>query len=403
MRLVYISRFQFKKVNDKIYSLPAYENGFWDKYLDVFDTIHVIGEPVKAYLDNGTMVELTDKRITVDIIPSVERPKELINYHKVAKYLEKIIRREKSSAFLVKPSSRKGLFAIKCCEKYKKPYMIEMTGDVKTTLDERNSILFSLYGSYLYNRTLKGIRNCKFGLYVTEQYLQSKYPISGVMCGCTDSIIPKPEDNILEKRIKKINEKKQTLIIGLIGYYHDTRKGIDSAIDALKIINSSDKVYQLHILGVGTEEDREKWRTYAAQRNVDRFLLFPHPLNGSREVANWIDTVDLVILPSRSEGFPRAIAESMSRACPAVTSNVCGLQEMVEEKWQHNPGDYKELADKILKITGDLVLMQEAAEYNLKKAEKYDFEYLRVKRNNFLNEFRNYSEDLYKSQKKALD
>ena len=58
MELLYISSFQFVKKNSHIYSLPAYSDCFWQKYLDVFDTIHVLGEDIKPYLRVGTLSEL---------------------------------------------------------------------------------------------------------------------------------------------------------------------------------------------------------------------------------------------------------------------------------------------------------------------------------------------------------
>lgn len=399
MRLIYVSRFQFKIVNNQIYSLPAYGNGFWEKYLDVFDSIHVIGEPVKDYLDNGTMVLLTDSRISVDIVPSIERPNELKKTIKVKKILEKIIKQEQTSAFLIKPSSRKGMLAIKYCECFDKPYMIEMTGDVKTTLDERNSRIMSIYGLYLYKKILRSIQNCEFGLYVTEKYLQKRYPIKGKMCGCTDSVIPAIDERVLMNRLDKINSEVNEYSIGLIGYYHDTRKGIDTAIDALKIVNHSKKIISLSILGIGTDEDRKKWCSYAKEREVDDALHFPKPLKGSYEVVKWIDTMDIIILPSRSEGFPRAIAEAMSRACPTITSNVCGLEEMVETKWQHEAGDSVALASLIQKMINDTNQMIQAAKYNFEKSKRYEFNYLRDKRNMFLSEFKAYSEDCYKKKK----
>ena len=51
MNLLYISSFMFNQDGDFIYGLPSCSDAFFQKYLDVFDRITVIGNPFKSYLD----------------------------------------------------------------------------------------------------------------------------------------------------------------------------------------------------------------------------------------------------------------------------------------------------------------------------------------------------------------
>lgn len=46
-------------------SLPAYGNKFLGKYLDVFSKVHVLGENIKGYLDNGTTSGYMNQGITI--------------------------------------------------------------------------------------------------------------------------------------------------------------------------------------------------------------------------------------------------------------------------------------------------------------------------------------------------
>ena len=202
MRLLYISLYQFKQENGKNYSLPAYGDNFWNKYLDVFDGVDILGEKVKSYLNIGTMTELKNQKITLKIIPGITNPKDFKNDKEVYKILSEEIR--KAEAILIKPSSRKGIMAIKIAEKYDKPYMVELTGDLKLTLSQNSNILKILYSPYLHKKILKAIKPCKFGLYVTKEYLQKVYPISGKQCGVTDACVDCISDEILNKRLQKI-------------------------------------------------------------------------------------------------------------------------------------------------------------------------------------------------------
>lgn len=386
-RLTYISRYGFIKKDDFYYTLPAYGDNFWLKYLDVFDKIDVIGEDISSYyLKADKYSKIHDKRISIKIIPKNTYIKEIIkNDKKVKRLLEGIVK--DAEYLLIKPSSRKGLMAIRLAKKYNKPYMIEMTGDIRETLKYKG-IIRRLYGYYLYYLIKKAIRNCQFGLYVTQEYLQKNYPIEGNMCGCSDVIIKDYDIDVLNKRIDNIKSIKDTdeIRIGLIGNYHGKIKGIDTAIKALSKINKNIKFL---ILGMGSHSDQLKWLNFGKKFGFTN-IEFTEPIFDLDQLNKWIDSIDIMILPSRSEGLPRCIVEAMSRACPCITSNKCGLIELIDEKWCHKANDYKKLAiliEKAINNKNDLIDM---AKNNFLKAKLYSYDVLKNKRNNFLLEFKNY-------------
>ena len=49
------------------------------------------------------------------------------------------------------------------------------------------------------------------------------------------------------------------------------------------------------------------------------------------KVFEWLDTIDLYVQPSLTEGMPRAAIEAMSRGCPVVVSDVGGLKNLVDK------------------------------------------------------------------------
>ena len=198
MKLLYISKYQFVKKDNKAYVLPAYGDAFWQKYLDVFDEIYVLGEEIKSYLNNGTVSEIADPRIKVEILAPNTNPKDFGNDAVIKKELKKHI--ADAEAILIKPSCRKGIMAIKIAKELNKPYMIELTGDLNLTLKNNSSLLKKLYRFYIHKRITAAIKDCKFGLYVTEQYLQEVYHISGKQCGCTDTVILDPNEEGLQNR-----------------------------------------------------------------------------------------------------------------------------------------------------------------------------------------------------------
>jgi glycosyltransferase involved in cell wall biosynthesis len=66
-----------------------------------------------------------------------------------------------------------------------------------------------------------------------------------------------------------------------------------------------------------------------------------------------LDTGDLFVLPSRTEGLPRAMIEAMARGLPCIGSSVGGIPELLDVDELVAPGDVHGLAAKIQEILRD--------------------------------------------------
>lgn len=393
MKLLYIGKFMFTKENGKTYGLPANADPFFQKYLDVFDEVRVLGEELKSFLDKSALTEMTDPKISVELLPPNTAPQEFINDGKIRKTLKEEI--SKADALLIKPASRKGMMAIKLCEKMHKPYMIEMTGDIHNALRQHPSRLKRAYAPVLYKQITNAIKNCQFGLYVSESYLQNQFPIKGKMCGCSDVILEKSDPTVLANRLAKIDGMNKTdrIDLCLIGFYQSTLKGVDTAIRALSHLPEN---YHFTILGNGTEENRNKWFEYGKERGVIDRIHFDEPLPNSSAVLRWLDGFDIFVFPTRSEGFGRCVAEAMSRGMPCFATDICTMPELLPQECLFPLDDDKKLAELIEKCVADKEYMKKLAEINFENAKKYDFDLLKERRYEFLKEFRAYCENYSK-------
>lgn len=391
MQLLYISTFMFHKEADKTYALPSCSDSFFEKYLDVFDSVHVLGEELKSYLSKSALVEIENPNISVDILPSNTRPKDFVN----DKLLKRVLTEKISAAdaILIKPASRRGMMAIKIAERLHKPYMIEMTGDIHNALTQSPSRVKRLYAPVLYRQITRRIRNCEFAIYVSRDYLQGKYPIKGKMCGCSDVVLEPSTSDILEKRLAKIDNMTpdMTVKLALVGFYQGNGKGVDTAIRALARLPEN---YHLSVLGNGTEESRNKWYEYAKERGVSAERIeFPEPLPSAQAVLHWLDDYDFFVFPTRSEGFGRVVAEAMSRGLPCLATNICTMPELLPRECLFELDDDEKLAQLLTEYTGDRELMKKVARINFEKVNDYNFETLKQRRNEFLEEFKNYCLD----------
>lgn len=388
MKLLYISTFLFWKNGVDTYGLPSCSDSFFEKYLDVFDEIRVLGVPSKSFLEKKTFVKMKNPKINVEILPANTSPKDFINDFLLKKILFWEI--SKAEAVLIKPASRRGMMAIEIAKKLNKPYMIEMTGDIHNALKQHPNFLKRMYAPYLYYQIKKSIKDCPFGLYVSQQYLQKEFPIVGEMCGCSDVVLEKSDISVLENRFKKIEkfQNAEVINIALIGFYQGLMKGVDTAIRSLAHLPTK---FHLSILGNGSQKNREKWYQYAQKKGVsENRIHFPETLPSAKHVLQWLDTMDFFVLPTRSEGFGRCIAEAMSRGCICFATDICTIPELLPKECLFPLGDDEKIAELLMQFSADLVKMKNIAKRNFAESKKYDFSLLKEKRNVFLNHFKAY-------------
>lgn len=277
-----------------------------------------------------------------------------------------------------------GIFACIEARKQKKNYLIEMVGcpfDALWNYGKLSKKIVAPIFAILNKYELKRAKNV---IYVSNKFLQRRYPTSGNYIACSDVNIETIENTNLEKRIKKINYKykdKNTIYkFGIIGSLNVDYKGHKTAIQAMsKLKNEID--FELHFLGSG---NKSRWIEMAKKYKIEDRLIFdgvlPH-----KEVNKWLDDIDVYLIPSLTEGMPRALIEAMSRACPAIGSKVGGIPELLEEEMLIDKKDSDKLEIKIKELINSKEKMQEQAKINFNKSLEFEKIKLERKREQFYN------------------
>lgn len=307
----------------------------------------------------------------VHLVDSITNIKNIIkNYLKLDNILEDVIKRSD----IVMCFGINGYFAYKKALKYKKPIIAYIGGCVYDTLINMNSKLKRAFAPIVMLMIKEMVRNATYVHYV-DKYLIEKYPTNGKYLICP-SVKINVEDGAFEKRKRKIENQPERIVIGLIGYTYNRIKGIDTAIKALKLLGHR---YKLQVVGRGDHSWLDNLAsTLGVEKQVEFLGVLPRNI-----IFNWLDTIDIYIQPSITEGMPRATIEAMSRACPIVSSDVGGLSSIINKKFMIKPGNYHELANKIKLLTQNKTIMLETAKENFEISQKYDLDILDKKRNQF--------------------
>jgi glycosyltransferase involved in cell wall biosynthesis len=137
------------------------------------------------------------------------------------------------------------------------------------------------------------------------------------------AIIP-PGISIPQLEQQQHSDRKKALYLGRI---HPI-KGIDNLLIAWKNLQSTNQNWDLHIVG----PDQSQYAKYLKRMKKDLKLssvYFEGEVFGEDKNI-WFQKSDLFILPSHSENFGIAVAESLSNATPVIVTNKTPW-EIVEE------------------------------------------------------------------------
>jgi glycosyltransferase involved in cell wall biosynthesis len=146
-------------------------------------------------------------------------------------------------------------------------------------------------------------------------------------------------------------------------------KGTDVLIDA--IAESIKSGLDLTCVIVGDGKFRPVLMAQAEQRGMAGRIEFAGWVTAGQAVRRALDASDLFILPSRTEGLPRALVEAMARGLPCIGSAVGGIPELLDAPELVPAGDARALSLKIQEVLTNPNRMAALSRRNLTVARDY--------------------------------
>jgi glycosyltransferase involved in cell wall biosynthesis len=282
-------------------------------------------------------------------------------------------------------ASALGNMAIASAKKLGKPYVREVVGCSFEALWYHGSWLGKLYAPYSFLRARRLTREAPYVVYVTESFLQKRYPTRGKWINCSDVELDDFDDKILERRLRRIDSKTdgEPLILGTIGAVHVRYKGQEGVIRALaKLRQIGLDGFRYEIVGGGDQSYLRKIaRKYGVADQVDFLGRITR-----KEVFQWLDKIDLYIQPSKTEGLPRALIEAMSRGLPCLGTRVGGIPELLTDECLFSRRKTAQaLVARLSGLSKDW--MKQQAKRNFMESQEYAREAFETRRREFLEQF----------------
>mgnify|MGYP003300034738 CR=1 FL=1 len=376
MKISFFLDVKLTKINDKYYTTGAANYEYFNNHkINSQNELIIFCREEKIKNENNLSISSGEN---IEII-TIKSYKELLN-KATRKEIIKII--NKTQIHIVKMPTIIGIFVCHLLKKYKKNYIIEMVGDPYDSLKYKGGIIPKLIAPIIKILNKYYIKNAKIVSYVSNEYLQKKYPTKGQKFAISDVLIAKNNEEIIKNRIQKINQQTSKIKIGLIGSLDVDYKGHLAAIKAINILKEKYPYIELHFLGKG---NKERWENIINQNKLNSLVYFdgirPHEI-----INEWFDDIDIYIIPSLTEGMPRSLIEAMSRGCQCIGTNVGGIPELLDKDMLIEKKAYKELASKIDLLLSNKKMMIKYSKRNIEKSNEFQIEKINKKKEKYYNE-----------------
>ncbi len=124
-------------------------------------------------------------------------------------------------------------------------------------------------------------------------------------------------------------------------------KGMDLVVPAFERIHAANPTARLLVVGDGSQRQLMEHQISNARLNKTIVFANQQPQHALQE---YYDQIDILLMPSRSEGFGLTAIEGMARGCVLVAADTGGLPEVVKDGevgLLHKYENAQDIADKV--------------------------------------------------------
>jgi glycosyltransferase involved in cell wall biosynthesis len=376
----------------RIYGEGPAKYSFWSHYLATFDEVMVLAR-VGAHGKAIREEERADgPRVSFCALPDYYGPWQ---YLKKLPELKAVVREavKKCDAYILRVPGLVGGLAWREIKRQRKPYALEVVGDPWDALSPGTVPgLFRPLFRRVATRELKAMcRGAAAVHYVTQGALQRRYPPSkdAYVAGFSDALMDSAFASAATQaeRFRRIDgigasaDGEKKFRVGFIGSLSQLYKGPDVLLRAAALCREHGLEFETAMVGDGRYAGAMK--ALARRLGIEDRTKFLGQLPFGEAVYEFLDSVDLFVMPSRAEGLPRALLEAMARGCPCIGSSIGGIAEVLAADDLVASGNAESLASKIQEVAGNSERMKRMGRRNLEKAQEFSPERLKEVRRAF--------------------
>lgn len=172
---------------------------------------------------------------------------------------------------------------------------------------------------------------------------------------------------------RQAKSQSRPLTIGVVSRLENI-KGMDLVVPAFAQVKACHPEMQLLIVGDGNLRKQMEEQTHKA--GLEKTVEFAGR-QSQEKLSSYYDRIDILLMPSRSEGFGLTAIEGMARGCVVVAARTGGLPEVVrdgEVGLLHEPEQVEDLAAQINKLIEQPALWKQFSTEATTYVQQFSFE-----------------------------
>lgn len=366
MKILLVTDFSIYQQDQRIYTKFAFSS-IINRYYDRFGKISFCCPLKNSERPAGCDVDITEM---VEEITSVTNWDGLL--HRKGSAVKEAV--EKADLILARFASFSSAYVCSVAHKMGKPVFAEVMSCGWDGL-WNHGLMGKLAAPVMLFAVKRSLWHADFALYVTEEFLQKRYPCKNKTVGVSDVVIDEIGDEIRQKRNEKIAQTdSRNITLMTSGAVNVWYKGQHFVIRAIPLLNQMGIHVKYYCVGQGNSDYLRK---IAKKYGVEDQVVFTGAVSHD-EVFRLLDQCDIYVQPSLQEGLPRALVEAMSRGCPAIGARTGGIPELLPEACIVKRKSIKNIAVAIGKMLNDD--LKQYSEQSFLRASDFQEEKLDVKR-----------------------
>ena len=397
MRLIVTSDARFSLAPDgSVWTKTTCDYPFWQRYLSAFDSVRIVARAKPDAEIDSKYRAVTGPGAEFWPVPFYLGPEQfLMRRNMVRKSLTSAV--GGSDALLCRVGSLLADELLPAFWKMNRPYGLEVVGDPHEAMGPGSvhHPLRPLFRAWATRSLRKQCSRAVAVAYVTRERLQRRYPCPAHAVGISDvgqldfrptakvfttnysSISCSDTDFVDHARNFQDRQRPRILFVGSLAQMY---KGPDLLIKAVKHLLPA---ITPMVIMVGDGKHRPELEGLARELGVSDYVQFLGELPSGKAVRDQLDQATVFVMPSRTEGLPRAMIEALTRALPCIGTRVGGIPELLADEDLVDPADAQGLANKIREVVTNPTRLSEMSVRNLKCAQDYRPEILDKRRTEF--------------------
>ena len=351
----------------KYYAPSIYGNEFFERYLQVFDNLRFVAKVKNIDLKEvNNLLEITNPNVEIVAIPWYQGLGQLVKkLVPVCKAYTRIA--DGCDCAVLRIAQLESFFAFIFSKTRRKPFVVEVVND---PLEFRDMNFLMRFFTVFMTRIL--LNYAVGASYVTEEYLQRKYPCKNVVKGngftAYYSSILLTENDFIKER-KQLNHES----LHLIHISNAINSNIKGHIESMKVVKRLvEKGVDCCITFIGDGSAINKFKQFAFEEGIEQRVYFTGRISSHTRLMKMLRDSDIFIFPTKlGEGLPRVVIEAMAAGLPCFVAPAGGIRELIEEEYVLPANNIDGYIEKIYDLYHKHEKYEALSDRNIQIAKKY--------------------------------